>query len=1032
MNAHHANSIFQTCFDVVVIGTGFAGYAAAMRLKEEGKRVLLVGQRSDMLWEAGRAFHPLAGQSDDPMWQSLVGKLQARNGHHVSETQADHVPWFDGAQCEILSTEEVVNQSLDVLYYVSPAAVELVDGNINAIVVATKAGYRRIVAGQWIDATENASLLRLAQPQSSAALPLRQPDRLLVHLYLQHMDWVRVATDINLPDLRPTAWPTERVLSLAVAPEKAVQASWRFDALDKLDELANCMGQAIGEVIMSHWSIEPFPDYDARPADRSATKVTPVIPSNLAMASPGWSSGAIHTLADRWQLGLAAAKALGQQPHAAVSKNLFDQPLPDLHIKQTLQADIAIIGAGTGGSVAAVAAARADQTQLPDVPGQPPLKIIAIEPMAFPGGIGTGGGIHAYFFGVPGGLQREIDQLTRELMNRYQTPLGCGLLGSGPFNPWAKTLVFQKLFAEHHVELLLGATLVQTHTRSGRIESAILVTDDGMVRLEAPAWIDGTGDGDLCALAGASFTLGREHDGLLHAYTQSTGLLREVQGQLRMTLTNLDAGFCDPTDPEDLTRARLEGIRQKVVGLQDNIGRTTYVAPAIGLRQGRQIDTQYTLTFNDQFNRKRFKDSIGYSGCFSDSHATDYEFQSDDALFWARALGQRPTPLAYEMSYRMIVPRGLDNVWIASRCLGVSQDAHQACRMQRDIQRIGEAAGIAAVLALRNKTTATTLDTAALRKLLEQNGAFDKAPKGLQLEFGRASTTELLDAPQQQIQAEAAAALASLDQAVCDDKLWWLYCHANEVRPAVLERLTSSNSNISWLAACVAAMWGEPAAEPRLLQAIATLEYGFADWLEPSAQAQPGVNSPAVPKPKGPMSDPRLAPRWLVAAGLLRRCGTAACLPVLASLVNRPTHSVNAMTTISLTLERLAVGLGLEGQQIVHPMLDQMTRVKLVGMYEYPQRNIGKDAHLAVLGHYDDPSHHDARPEFGQTFIDNIIEDNTWQYHLALARARLAWGMAPQAGAAAYLEDPRSLVRNAMSQALQQQATRPIALPASV
>lgn len=664
-------------------------------------------------------------------------------------------------------------------------------------------------------------------------------------------------------------------------------------------------------------------------------------------------------------------------------------------------------------------------------PEQAPLKIIAIEPMAFPGGIGTGGGIHAYFFGVPGGLQCDIDQLTRQFMNRYQTSLGPGPLGSGPFNPWAKTIAFQSLFAQHHIDLQTGATLVQTHVSKGGVHAAILATDQGLVRLEARAWIDGTGDGDLCALAGAGFTLGREYDGLLHAYSQPSGQIHEAQGRLRMTIINSDAGFCDPTCPEDLTRARLEGIRQKIVGLQGNTTRTTYIAPALGLRQGRQIDTQYTLTFDDQINRKRFSDSIGYSGCFLDNHATDYEFQSDDTMFWVWGLGQWRTPFAHEMSYRMIVPRGLENVWIASRCLGVSPDAHYACRMQRDIQRIGEAAGIAAVLALRNQTTAAALDTGSLQKLLKQNGAFDKAPKRLELEFGSATSAELLDISQLRDQAELA--LASLDQAVCDDKLWWLYRHPQEARPAVLERLPHDDSTVSWLAACVVAMWGEPTAEPRLLQAITRLEYGYPDWPKPKAETGVGTQAAVASKPVGPMSNCRLVPRWLMAVGLLRCCGTTACLSALAILVNRPTHAVNAMTTVALTLERLASTPALERKDIVHPILDQMThRVKLVGMFERPERYVGKDAHLAIMGIYNDTPYQPTRPSFGQTFNSNAIEDNIWQYHLTLARARLAWGLAPQDDAAAYLEDPRALVRRTMSQALQQREHRSVADPGSV
>lgn len=330
MNGGHKSSIFRTCFDAVVFGTGFAGYASAMHLKQAGKRVLLVGLRGDILWEAGRAFHPFAGHTDDFFWKSLVQGLEERNGRHLPTSST--TPWFDGALCEVLATDQLMSHGLDMLYYACPAAVERDGNTIKAIIVATKSGYRRIVAGQWIDASESTLLLRLAHPDPSVTLPLRQPTKLAVHLYLQHPDWASAAETADLSDLRTTAWPTERILSFAVSPDQAAQANWRLKALDVLDELAARMGQSIGLVCMSHWSIEPCPEYDATPADSSPDVAEPNLPTNLAIASPAWSHHAIHTLADRWQLGTSAAASLASQSVAAVSDDQFNQPSSNLKL----------------------------------------------------------------------------------------------------------------------------------------------------------------------------------------------------------------------------------------------------------------------------------------------------------------------------------------------------------------------------------------------------------------------------------------------------------------------------------------------------------------------------------------------------------------------------------------------------------------------------------------------------------------------------------------------------------------------------
>src|SRR5690606_19763761 len=72
--------------------------------------------------------------------------------------------------------------------------------------------------------------------------------------------------------------------------------------------------------------------------------------------------------------------------------------------RQTWQAQVAVAGAGTAGAVAGIAAARQGA------------QVVVFDPLPFAGGIGSGGGIHTYYFGVKGGLQDEVDQRTRAIM----------------------------------------------------------------------------------------------------------------------------------------------------------------------------------------------------------------------------------------------------------------------------------------------------------------------------------------------------------------------------------------------------------------------------------------------------------------------------------------------------------------------------------------------------------------------------------------------------------------------------------------
>ncbi len=977
---------FNQVFDVVVVGSGHAGFAATQALRAAGKRVLLIGPRGDLVWESGRAFCPEMGTCDAPSWRALVEASAKRGG--VAEG------WLDGAIAEVVATDQLLDSGASVLYYAQPVAVEREGAMVTSLIVATKAGLRRVAGRQWIDATESGEVVQLIDPGAKG----RRPQRTQAHLILQHADWSQVKT--GAAALRSTAWPSERVLSVEVGHD---DEAWRLRVLTALAELEQAIGGEIAQVSMSHLSIEPVGTYAAGGGGAASGA------RNVASASPAFSDAAAVTMADRCMLGVHAVEALGRSGVHEVSPAVLTRPLSPVSPSSTVQADVCVAGAGTGGALAALAAARAGA------------KVVCVEPLAFAGGIGAGGGIHTYYFGVPGGLQKEVDDRTRDLMQRH----GGGPMGDGPFNPWAKMIAAESLLREAGVDFRTGALLYDVQVRDGRVMAAHVATARGTIRIEARAYIDGTGDGDLCAMAGAEFTFGREHDGLPHAYSQSSGRLRDLHGRPRMAVVNFDAGWCDPTDPQDFTRARLVAIRQYLRDSFDNLSRPTYIAPAIGLRQARQVITEHVLTLDDQIQRRRFDDPIGYTGCHYDNHATDYEFESDEAVFWVWVNRRWRFPYACEMSYRMLVPRGLSNVWIASRCFGVSQDAHHSCRMQRDLQRAGEAAGFAAAEAAKRGAAATQLPYTALRQWLDRTGALDKAPRDIETGFGWAMKTDELTVPDEL--RSASEALATLDRGEPGQAIWWLYRHEPLVRDEVARRVTAKAPMVSWLAASVLAMWGDPAAEPRLLQAIESREYGYGEGYE----WDPVGHNKAWDGTE-PFKFNRLAPNWLCALALLRRCGTAACLAAIEDLIDRPVHCVNTLTSAALTLERLVRrGVIANGQlRQVAAMLDRMLGVQLAGRVDVPQRGIGAIAERAVRGEFDAaPSDATAA---GRPHGNPTADDFTWQFHLAVARGRAALGLPLHDAARAYLHDDRALVRRAFESAADRVCASPAAAGAGL
>ena len=953
---------FQSCFtqtfDVIIFGAGYAAFGAALKLHGQGKTVCMVNRQADLLWEGGRVFMPHAGASDLPLWQQWMDALRTRS----AATDAE----IDGALAEVVATERIAEQGIGVLYYSVPVAVERSGPQLESVIVATKSGLRRLAARQWLDATETGELLSLMND----ALPLKTPANRTLFAYYQRLNWPDIG-DVTLPmdqgitaDLRPTLWPRQRRLAVRF-PGTVVQP--RKQLIPALQVFFDAHADLMADAVMSHCSLMDYPEYVG------GASIVIDLPPNVATAVPALSGTAVATLADRFALGVDAASDLALREAHAPPADIHSRPIGDLPARHEQEVDVLVAGAGTGGAYAAVAAAREGA------------KTTVIDPYDFPGGIGAGGGIHWYYYGVPGGLQAEADQRTLDVM-----PLFGGKGGVRGFHPEARKLVLEAMFDDAGVRFLRGALVCSAHAAGRTVATVTVAAPGGLQRIRAHAFIDATGDGDLCAQAGAGFSMGRQGDTLVHAYSQSAGRIGVRDDRLSVDHMNFDAGWTDPADPEDLTRARIVGIRHYLQDKFTDESRWTYIAPAIGLRQARQIHTDYTLTLADLIERRQFDDAIGYTGAHYDNHAVDYEFESDEGMFWVWLCRQwRAGRTACEMPYRMIIPADLDNVWIACRAAGVTQDAHHSLRMQRDLQRLGEVAGSAAALSVAHRCGARDIPFRTLREKLAATGALDMAKTDLTLDFGPTDGSDIFgqltqsaDISPEQID----RGLADLRSGTPSEAMWYLYRAGDAVKDAVVAELAGDNPRASWLAAGVLAMWGDHRAEPRLLNAIRMEEYGFE-----------GEDDAATPERNN-----RAVPNWFTAISLLRRCGTKASLPVFRDFIQQGGLALNVRTALALAVERL-IDSGVVDraeQDFASALVAALTEGDIPGAFEIPQRNIAQ----TVQGN--PPQQRPGPP--GKTGLDY-----RWQLVLVLSRICKKMGLPVPGAASQYQNDERALVRRA-------------------
>jgi hypothetical protein len=554
--------------------------------------------------------------------------------------------------------------------------------------------------------------------------------------------------------------------------------------------------------------------------------------------------------------------------------------------------------------------------------------------------VGSGGGINGYCQGAKGGLFEQIDQRAREL---------CRLFGAGrPVGGWhheTKKFAFAERFASAGAEFMGDTVVFEVETAGERVVALHAATPSGPVRIAAKAFVDGSGDADLCRRAGASVGGGRPGDGAVLTFSQVAGKVLVKDDAVGMGSVNYDAGHVDPTDPEDFSRGRVQGVAQFLRDRYSPLARFCYMAPVIGLRQSVHVCSDQELTVADLVLHSRFPDSIGPTYSFLDTHAIDFEFEDDEVVFWLWVCRDFRGKIGCDLPYGMLLPQHLDNVWVGCRAAGMSTAAAYAMRMERDIQRLGEASGTAAALAARTVNgDSRRVSMGDLQACLRATGSL--------------YDDELFEST------SVADGLAAIESGTPCGALWQVYANRAEAEGKVLELLNDDSPEASWLAASILAMWGDERAEDRLIEAILGKQHGP----EPTAAAV------------GAFGQRIAVPNWFTAVVLLRRCGTARCLPALADLAAEDDLLLNVRTAVALTLERLlARDEGLPADTVL-AIVDCLLASDPPDRFCKPSRSID----LLLKG--------EPQLKLGNDIGSDVREDHGWQLHLVAARVRHALG----------------------------------------
>jgi ribulose 1,5-bisphosphate synthetase/thiazole synthase len=199
--------------------------------------------------------------------------------------------------------------------------------------------------------------------------------------------------------------------------------------------------------------------------------------------------------------------------------------------------------------------------------------------------------------------------------------------------------------------------------------------------------------------------------------TTIAGTWGTISDQGDLTYLNLvHLPQCDGTDVRDLTTGEIAGRRQAVMAVQAlrrfmpgceeaklrNFGMT------LGVRDTRKIDALYNLTDADVRQQGRFNDAVGIFPEFVDGYGI---------------LLLPTTGRYFHVPYRSLVPKGVDGLIVAGRCIGGDKVSHAAVRNMMCCAVSGQGAGVAAAISLRTQESFERLDIAEVQKELRRQGA---------------------------------------------------------------------------------------------------------------------------------------------------------------------------------------------------------------------------------------------------------------------------------------------------------------------
>jgi autotransporter-associated beta strand protein len=346
--------------------------------------------------------------------------------------------------------------------------------------------------------------------------------------------------------------------------------------------------------------------------------------------------------------------------------------------------DVLVVGGGTAGAPAAIAAGRAGAST------------VVIEYLYGMGGVQTDGRIGSYYHGNPCGFTTsDVDP---------------GVGATGSVLAMSKSEWYRQACRAAGVRVLFGSLASGVLMAGDALKGVVVVLPDGsrgVVR--ARSVVDATGNAELAAAAGEE----TEHVTASEPAIQGAGLARHIMGS---SYNNSDVGFVSGADAADT----FFFARRAHVSMPAS---TWDAGQNPASRERRRLVGVLTVTPIDILNGRTYPDTITRPRSNFDSHG----FTVHD-LFFIRDPGT--SDVSARLPLRALLPKRVDGLLVTGLGISAHRDAMPILRMQPDVQNEGYAAGYAAALAVSENVAVRNVSIAALQSHLVDKGIIGAADMG--------------------------------------------------------------------------------------------------------------------------------------------------------------------------------------------------------------------------------------------------------------------------------------------------------------